>query len=118
MSSKRFIMKPVHLAVAVFWVSFIMLLSTTLIPVRAQGVYSIERVSISSTGEQANEVSGSAAISADGQFVAFASSASNLASNDTNKSIDVFVHNRQTGQTMLVSVERIHTTAAVGDTKV
>jgi hypothetical protein len=39
------------------------------------------------------------AISGDGRYVAFYSSASNLVANDTNHSFDVFVHDRITGVT-------------------
>jgi hypothetical protein len=62
------------------------------------------RVSVSSTGTQANqEAQGSWAarprISADGRHVAFVSYASNLVSGDTNGTYDVFVHDRFTGVT-------------------
>jgi hypothetical protein len=42
--------------------------------------------------------------SADGRYVAFVSEATDLAANDTNNSSDVFVRDRQTNQTILVSV--------------
>ncbi|MDM4763935.1 PKD domain-containing protein [Galbitalea sp. SE-J8] len=45
-----------------------------------------------------------AAVSTDGRFVAFASSASNLVANDTNGHGDVFVRDRSTGTTTRVSV--------------
>ncbi|MCL4261755.1 MAG: PD40 domain-containing protein [Anaerolineae bacterium] len=63
-----------------------------------------QRVSIRTGGEQANSPSFSPAISDDGQIVAFYSLASNLVSNDTNGRADVFAHDRQTGQTSLMSV--------------
>jgi len=44
-------------------------------------------------------------ISADGRFVAFESYAVNLVSNDTNRAIDVFVHERASGVTERVSVD-------------
>jgi hypothetical protein len=44
------------------------------------------------------------ALSANGRYVAFTSSADNLVANDTNRSSDVFVRDLQTGQTVLVSV--------------
>jgi Tol biopolymer transport system component len=44
------------------------------------------------------------AISADGRMVAFQSSAFNLVPGDTNGSMDVFVHDRQTATTTRVSV--------------
>ena len=58
----------------------------------------------SSNGNQANGGSSSPAISADGRFVAFYSDASNLLNGDTNGCGDIFVHDRQTGQTTRVSV--------------
>ncbi len=62
------------------------------------------RVSISSSGEQANEYSYLPSISGDGRYVAFFGGASNLVPGDTNNRYDVFVHDRQTGQTTRVSV--------------
>ena len=62
------------------------------------------RVSIGSGGAQANGFSESAAISADGRYVTFISRASSLVAADTNGWGDVFVHDRQSGQTALVSV--------------
>jgi uncharacterized membrane protein len=46
---------------------------------------------------------GGTAINGSGRFAAFASKASNLVSNDTNDKWDVFVHDRQTGLTRLIS---------------
>jgi len=64
------------------------------------------RVSVASqTGAQANNGSGTPAISGDGRFVAFYSDASNLVSGDTNGIGDIFVHDRQTGVTTRVSVD-------------
>jgi Tol biopolymer transport system component len=62
------------------------------------------RVSVASDGTQANGHSYAPSISADGRYVAFASLASNLVSGDTNGAWDVFVHDRQTGETTRVSV--------------
>ncbi len=53
-----------------------------------------ERVSVDSAGNQGNESSLTFAISADGRYVAFASSASNLVPGDTNGAGDIFVHDR------------------------
>jgi Tol biopolymer transport system component len=64
----------------------------------------LARVSVSSSGVQANGESNSPAISSDGRYVAFDSDASNLVSGDTNGRRDVFVHDRQTGQTTRVSI--------------
>ena len=63
------------------------------------------RVSVDSSGNETNEGSYSPAISSDGRFVAFSSYATNLVSGDTNGLIDIFVHDRQTGQTTRVSVD-------------
>ena len=62
------------------------------------------RVSISSSGRQANGPSGFSAISADGRYVAFQSLASNLVRGDTNHMTDVFVRDLRTGKTTRVSV--------------
>ncbi len=71
-----------------------------------------ERVSVDSTGLEGNGDSLSPSISADGQYVAFTSAADNLVSNDTNPLEDVFVHDRATGITELISVD---TTAGGAD---
>ncbi len=63
----------------------------------------IARVSVSSTGEQANALSSPPVLSADGRFVAFHSTASNLTPDDGDEAGDVFVHDRQTGQTRRIS---------------
>jgi Tol biopolymer transport system component len=62
-------------------------------------------VSVDSSGALANENSSRADISADGRYVAFESNGTNLVAGDTNASTDVFVHDRQTGQTTRVSVD-------------
>ena len=63
-----------------------------------------ERVSVSSSGEQAARTSFRGMISGDGRFVGFRSKAGNLVLNDTNRAIDAFVHDRLTGKTKRVSV--------------
>jgi Tol biopolymer transport system component len=65
----------------------------------------VERVSVDSAGAQANDSSGSAAISANGRFVSFGSLASNLVPGDANGVPDIFVHDRSTGVTELVSTQ-------------
>ncbi|MDP9241086.1 MAG: hypothetical protein M3O55_10715 [Actinomycetota bacterium] len=62
------------------------------------------RVSVSTGGVQGNNVSYKVAISADGRFVAFGSSASNLVPGDTNGRRDVFVRDRTTSTTTRVNV--------------
>jgi Tol biopolymer transport system component len=63
------------------------------------------RVSVDSQGNQANSYSGYFTISTDGRYTAFESQATNLVSGDTNGTYDVFVHDRQTGETTRVSVD-------------
>src|SRR5215510_324910 len=63
-----------------------------------------ERVSVASDGTQANFSSSSPAISGDGRVVAFESYASNLAPGTTSGLPQIFVHERDTGLTTLVSV--------------
>lgn len=63
------------------------------------------RVSVSSSGEQANGTSDAAvSISRDGRYVAFASNAPNLVPGDTNGTFDVFVRDRVLGLTRRVSL--------------
>jgi Tol biopolymer transport system component len=62
------------------------------------------RVSIASDGTEGNRNSYAVSISGDGRFVAFASESTNLVPNDTNNWGDVFVHDRQTGATIRVSI--------------
>lgn len=56
----------------------------------------IERVSVSTSGSQANGDSFSPAISSDGRFVAFSSDAVDLVPGDTNSSFDSFIVDRDT----------------------
>jgi Tol biopolymer transport system component len=62
------------------------------------------RVSVGPAGQGNSDSSGVPAISADGRFVTFTSSASNLVPGDTNGAIDVFVRDLQAGVTKRVSV--------------
>ena len=86
-----------------------------LIAVAAVGVLAIPqyleaqtttKVSIATGGApgQGDVVGYKPAVSADGRVVAFASYAANLVAGDTNDTIDVFVHDRQSGVTTRVSV--------------
>lgn len=89
-------------------------LASNLVPGDTNGVHDIfvhdlhigqtTRVSVDSTGAQSDAESNDPAISADGRFVAFSSTASNLVPGDTNGDVDIFVHDRVSGQTMRVSV--------------
>ncbi len=65
-----------------------------------------ELVSVSNRGSQGNSWSIGTSISADGRFVAFTSYSSNLVHPDTNGfGSDVFLHDRQTGTTELISLD-------------
>lgn len=73
----------------------------------------VERVSVSSSGAQAIDptapVIGSTstmdtALNVSGRYVAFTSGAANLVPGDANGVPDVFVHDRKTGETNIVSV--------------
>jgi Tol biopolymer transport system component len=72
--------------------------------VRDQAAQVTERVSVGPGGEQANNYTFEAAISANGRYVAFDSAASNLVAGDTNGRKDVFVYDREAGVTERVSV--------------
>ena len=62
------------------------------------------RVSVGDYGQQGNGASYDPAISSDGRYVEFASSASNLVTGDTNAANDIFVRDLQTGSIRRVSV--------------
>ncbi len=90
--------------------------ATDLVPGDTNGGYDIfvrdrkkgttTRVSVDSAGGEAmGGGSGEAAISANGRFIAFDSSTTNLVPGDTNNMSDVFVHDRKTGVTTRVSVD-------------
>jgi hypothetical protein len=63
------------------------------------------RVSLDSSGAEGNGDSLDPSISSDGRCVAFSSAATNLVPGDANAHIDIFVHNIQTGETVLASVD-------------
>ena len=79
---------------------------------RVSGV--TQRVSVASDGTQANSFSRNPAISADGRWVTYDSSASNLVAGDTENSLDVFVWDRVSGVTERVSVASDGTQASSG----
>ncbi|MFO0983516.1 MAG: calcium-binding protein [Planctomycetota bacterium] len=64
-----------------------------------------EIASVSSEGLQGNDRSYYPAMSADGRYVVFHSFAKNLVPDDTNRAIDVFLHDRLTGETVRASVD-------------
>jgi hypothetical protein len=67
--------------------------------VRDRQTGTTERVSLGSSGNQANDGSYESYISADGLLVAFQTPATNLVADDTNGAMDVFAHELQTGTT-------------------
>ncbi len=90
--------------------------ATNLVPNDTNGVFDAfvrdtvlgitERVSVSTSGQEANgpcDLSG-IRMTPNGRYVAFISKASNLVSNDTNGTYDVFLRDRQLGTTERVSV--------------
>ncbi|MDM3854901.1 MAG: SdrD B-like domain-containing protein, partial [Aphanizomenon gracile PMC649.10] len=64
----------------------------------------LERISLSNDGTEANGKSEGFAISADGRYVVFASNASNLIANDSNNTQDIFLRDRITNTTQRVSL--------------
>lgn len=61
------------------------------------------RISVSNSGTQANNYSEWLAISDDGQWITYASTASNLVPNDTNGKSDIFLYNRLTAEVSRIS---------------
>jgi len=72
------------------------------------------RVSVSSAGLQGDGHSYQPSISGDGRLVAFYSQASNLVLDDTNRVEDIFVHDRESGETFRISIS---STGMQGDGK-
>jgi len=64
----------------------------------------ITRESVSSSGIQGNNNSGSPSMSGDGRYLVFWSTASNMVSGDANDKGDVFIRDRQSGETSRISV--------------
>lgn len=64
----------------------------------------LDRASVTSDGLQANNSSFAPSLSANGRFAAFESNATNLVPGDTNETTDIFVHDRDTGDIVRVSV--------------
>ena len=64
----------------------------------------LNRVSVNSLGKEGDRFSINPAISADGRFIAFESTATNLVPGDTNNNSDIFVRDRLTNTTSRISV--------------
>jgi|GEM_PF-970110 len=79
------------------------------------GAVTTTRVSVSSGGVPANVDCTRPSISGDGRYVAFRSTADNLVAGDFNGLQDVFVHDRQTGTTVRVSVSSSGTETTDGN---
>lgn len=79
---------------------------TALIPASATTGHhkKITRLSIDSNGQEANGASSQPAISADGRFVAFTSTSSNLAPGQSANACHILVHDRTNGKTELASL--------------
>lgn len=75
---------------------------------------SLELISIAPSGDAGNGTSDQAAISADGQHVAFVSGAEDLVASDSNSREDIFLRNRQSGTTILVSLSSTDEQADIG----
>ncbi|MFJ5695519.1 TolB family protein [Arthrobacter sp. NPDC093125] len=93
-------------ATQLFGVSLILLTAVLGVPAPASAADSATttRASVASDGTQASSASFDPAISSDGRYVAFKSTADNLVPGDTNGVGDVFVHDRDTGGMERVSV--------------
>ena len=72
--------------------------------VRNLDTWAIERVSVSTAGDESNARNGVAAISADGGVVAWWSRADNLVDGDSNGQDDIFVRDRVAGTTNRVNI--------------
>jgi uncharacterized repeat protein (TIGR01451 family) len=73
------------------------------------------RVSVDDTGAQGNSFSFEAAVSGNGDFVAFVAAASNLVAGDTNGLADIFVRDLRNGRTERVNVANDGTQADDGN---
>ena len=63
------------------------------------------RVSVDSSGNQANGFCETSFLSADGRYTSFASDATNLVQGDTNGTRDIFLHDLQTGETSRLTLD-------------
>jgi Tol biopolymer transport system component len=72
-------------------------------PVAGAATAKAKRVSVKTSGAEANGLSFMPSISANGRYVAFSSRATNLSSSDTNAQDDIYVHDRKMKRTKLVS---------------
>jgi Tol biopolymer transport system component len=73
----------------------------------------IERVSVSSAGQQASGSSATSSCSSDGRFVAFESSAASLVPGDTNGAGDVFLHGPQCSDLVIYCTAKTNSNGCV-----
>jgi uncharacterized repeat protein (TIGR01451 family) len=74
----------------------------------------IERISLTSTGGQANGSSLAGTMSADARYVVFLSVATNLVPNDNNSTVDIFLRDRALSSTTRISVDAAGTEGVYG----
>ena len=88
--------------------SVVVVLDGREVAVEQNKVGTTTRISLGLDGSEANsnryESRSKSSISADGRYVAFESNASNLVLEDTNEMSDIFVYDRQSGTTEIVSI--------------
>ena len=65
----------------------------------------VSRINVNGSGMQADSASGQPAVSRNGRFVAFESSAANLVADDSNGQSDIFLRDRKLGTTRSISVD-------------
>ncbi len=82
--------------------------------VRDMATTSTVLVSVGTNGLSGDNLSTEPALSADGRYVAFSSSADNLVPGDTNRAQDVFLRDLQAGTTTLISLNSAGTAPANG----
>ncbi len=78
--------------------------TTSACPTSCAPIYGIARVSVPSSGGQGNDYSSYSDLSADGRYIVFESSTSNLVLGDTNDADDTFIRDNVTCQIWRVSV--------------
>jgi hypothetical protein len=78
----------------------------------------ITRVSVNSSGEQADKGASEPSISGDGRYVTFSSPSENLMAMDTMSYTYVYVHDRQTGTTSVVSFAHGYPMYGIADSSV
>ena len=64
---------------------------------------SLTRISVDTSETSANNIATGGVMSADGRYVVFQSTATNLVAGDANGLFDVFLRDTQTGTTILIS---------------